>query len=186
MFHITSTPKGFFVNRCTRQVFDPRPAPNPHFSHELFNTLLDVSSSLRTSWQNICVNASVDLGEGEGEGEGEGRGEGYEDFNGDTTNSGALDVVTALCSQVSVHLLHTTSMYFYINLHRHNLHLYLINTLIKISNCHHLLPLVRKVTVPLITCHHHLINCHGHNVHDIYPISHFTHTILILKNRFLF
>ena len=121
VFHVTSTPKGFFVNRCTRQVFDPRPAPNPHFSHELFNTLLDVSSSLRASWQNICVNASVDAVEGEGE-----RGdEGSEEFNGDTTNSGALDVVTALCSQVSINLYYIIFMYFYINSHHHypSLHL---------------------------------------------------------------
>ena len=115
VFHVTSTPKGFFVNRCTRSVFDPRPAPNPHFSHELFNTLLDVSSTLRVSWQNLCVNASEAVGEGEGEGrEGEG-GEGDEgnnEYNGDTSNSGALDVLTALCSQVSAVQCTSTELHF--------------------------------------------------------------------------
>ena len=106
VFHVTSTPKGFFVNRCTRSVFDPRPAPNPHFSHELFNTLLDVSTSLRVSWQNLCVNASEVVAEGEGEVEGRGEA-GDNEYNGDTSNSGALDVLTALFSQVSaVHIYH--------------------------------------------------------------------------------
>ena len=134
MFHVTSTPRGFFVNRCTRSVFDPRPAPNPHFSHELFNTLLDVSSSLRVSWQNLCLNASEVVGEGEGEVEGRGEGGGGDDgdneYNGDTSNSGALDVLTSLCSQVSavriyMTLLHFTSLHF-TSLHFTSLHFMLI------------------------------------------------------------
>ena len=127
---MTSTPKGFFVNRCTRSVFDPRPAPNPHFSHELFNTLLDMSTSLRVSWQNLCVNASEAVGEGEGEGEGGGGGGGGDEdnneYNGDASNSGALDVLTALCSQVSAvqcsaHL-HVFSSLPFTSLHAYLLH----------------------------------------------------------------
>ena len=106
VFHVTSTPKGFFVNRCTRTVFDPRPAPNPHFSHELFTTLLDVSSSLRSSWHSVCANANASVDEGE---EGGDEGSESEELNADSMNSGALDVVTALCSQVSkVHICYTS------------------------------------------------------------------------------
>ena len=106
IFHVTSTPRGFFVNRCTRTVFDPRPAPNPHFSHELFTTLLDVSSSLRASWHSICANANASVDEGE---EGGDEGSESEELNADSMNSGALDVVTALCSQViTLHICYTS------------------------------------------------------------------------------
>ena len=55
------------------------------------------------------MNATVDEREREGEGgeegregdEGEGLDEVHDEFNRDTMSSGALDVVTTLCSQVS-------------------------------------------------------------------------------------
>jgi hypothetical protein len=89
IFHITSNPKGFFVNRSTRYLFDPRPAVNPHFSHELFVTLLGASASLRASWQNICLHSQR---EGESE-------DGYEQSSAGGRPVGALDVVSALYSQ---------------------------------------------------------------------------------------
>lgn len=82
VLHITCCPTGFYVNKSTRYFFDPTPAANAHFSHELFFTLLGSSLSLRTAWHAICtaapkVNPSKPL----------------------ETTTNALDVVSTLYSQ---------------------------------------------------------------------------------------
>jgi Clustered mitochondria len=82
VLHITCCPSGFYVNKSTRYFFDPTPAANAHFSHELFFTLLGSSLSLRTAWHAVCtvapkVNPSKPL----------------------ETTTGALDVVSTLYSQ---------------------------------------------------------------------------------------
>lgn len=42
------------MNKSNRNHFDPAPASaNTHFSHELFSTLLGVSSALRTAWYTL-------------------------------------------------------------------------------------------------------------------------------------
>lgn len=55
VFHITATAKGFFLNKSTRHNFDPTPASNPFFSHELFITMLHVSNSLLASWTHFTT-----------------------------------------------------------------------------------------------------------------------------------
>ena len=56
-FQLTATPGGFYVNRSTRTVFDPAPAPHAHFSHELFDTILGLSASCRSVWKAMCAHA---------------------------------------------------------------------------------------------------------------------------------
>ena len=55
VFHITCIPTGFYINKSSRQYFDPSPAAISHFSHELFTTLLGVSASLRSTWDAHCA-----------------------------------------------------------------------------------------------------------------------------------
>lgn len=50
IFQITATSSGFFVNSSTRAVFDPRPAMNPCFSHELLTTIIGCSPGFRAAW----------------------------------------------------------------------------------------------------------------------------------------
>ena len=91
VFHITNTPSGFYINRSTRQVFDPRPALHPHFSHEIFNTLLGVSASLRASWRQQSLLPSPLQTEAEEE---------ARQAKGGDKLPGALDVISTICSQV--------------------------------------------------------------------------------------
>lgn len=42
------------MNRSNRNNFDPRPASQPHYNHNLFNTLLSHSVSVRTAWSKLC------------------------------------------------------------------------------------------------------------------------------------
>lgn len=49
-FHVTAFPSGFYVNRSNDRNFDPAPANDPCFSHELLDCLLQRSSSLRQAW----------------------------------------------------------------------------------------------------------------------------------------
>ena len=58
-FHVTSTPKGFYVNKSNKSLFDPTPAKNPHFSHILFQTLLSASISLRNAWIELCNSSKI-------------------------------------------------------------------------------------------------------------------------------
>ena len=56
--HITAVPSGFYVNRTSIApegygepfVFDPRPAENACYSHELLDCLLQYSKTLRSAW----------------------------------------------------------------------------------------------------------------------------------------
>ncbi len=58
-FHITATLKGFYVNKCNRNHFDPAPSvPNAPVSHDLFTTLLGVSASLRAAWAKVTAAPS--------------------------------------------------------------------------------------------------------------------------------
>lgn len=52
VLHITSTPAGFYVNNTSHNGFDPRPAANCHFSHELLYTLLSASPSFFNAWNS--------------------------------------------------------------------------------------------------------------------------------------
>ena len=62
VLHITCTSKGFFVNRSSRNFFDPRPsASNPGFSHSLFDTLYSVLPTFRKS---VLQNKEKKSGEG--------------------------------------------------------------------------------------------------------------------------
>jgi len=53
--HITAIPTGFYINRSSSSgggvvTFDPSPAAQPCFSHEILDCLLQKSSSLRIAW----------------------------------------------------------------------------------------------------------------------------------------
>eukprot|EP01038_Epipyxis_sp_PR26KG_P005210 gene5210-7248_t len=53
VIYLTAVSSGFYVNKCNRNHFDPNPAAQCHFAHELFITLLGVSSLLQSTWVNI-------------------------------------------------------------------------------------------------------------------------------------
>lgn len=65
--HVTATPMGFYVNRTSPNTsadnrknpfnFNPAPAPNSCFSHELLDCLLKRSKSFRASWANALAAA---------------------------------------------------------------------------------------------------------------------------------
>lgn len=60
--HVTAVPSGFYVNKTSiapegygePYVFDPRPAENACYSHELLDCLLQYSKSLRSAWVSWC------------------------------------------------------------------------------------------------------------------------------------
>lgn len=45
------------MNKCNRSHFDPSPATNHCFSHELFDTLLKVSPTLKAAWSTVVASA---------------------------------------------------------------------------------------------------------------------------------
>ncbi len=64
--HITAISAGFYVNKTSdtesEKKFDPSPASNPCFSHELLDCILMRSKSLRYAWvggftklQSVCI-----------------------------------------------------------------------------------------------------------------------------------
>jgi hypothetical protein len=62
---VTATAAGFYVNQCTKTVFNPSPASSPHFSHELMNTLFLACPSLKKAWNDVLKaiessNSNVD------------------------------------------------------------------------------------------------------------------------------
>ncbi len=57
VIHITVTPDGFYVNRTSHGRFDPGPAFNPHFSHELLFTLIRASSAFSEAWSEAVSQA---------------------------------------------------------------------------------------------------------------------------------
>jgi protein TIF31 len=56
--HITCTRAGFYVNRTSHSTFDPQPALNCHFSHELLYTLLSASPSFLKAWSQSLEKAN--------------------------------------------------------------------------------------------------------------------------------
>ena len=48
--HITAIPTGFYLNRSKSNKFDPSPAANPCFSHELLDCLCQASESFVVAW----------------------------------------------------------------------------------------------------------------------------------------
>ena len=60
-FHVTGTTNGFYVNRSTRNHFDPTPTTNAHFSHELLDTILGLSASCRAAWKALCSQTHEDV-----------------------------------------------------------------------------------------------------------------------------
>ena len=58
-FHITATPLGFYLNKSNRHTFDPSPASQPYFSHELLNTILGISVNFRTAWNHMCLQPDM-------------------------------------------------------------------------------------------------------------------------------
>jgi hypothetical protein len=62
IFHITATPKGFFINKSNRQSYDPLPAPVPHYHHDLLHLIESVSASFRNAWVSHiggCVSVAI-------------------------------------------------------------------------------------------------------------------------------
>ena len=56
VIHVTAVPTGFFVNRSWTKEgshhFDPSPGPDPCFSHELLDCLLQCSKSFQNAWED--------------------------------------------------------------------------------------------------------------------------------------
>lgn len=52
--YITAVPAGFYLNKSNRSHFDPNPATNHCFSHELLDTLLKASPTLQTAWNGVA------------------------------------------------------------------------------------------------------------------------------------
>ena len=61
LFHLTGTTNGFFVNRSTRNHFDPTPTANAHFSHELLDTIFGLSANCRAAWKALCSQVHEDV-----------------------------------------------------------------------------------------------------------------------------
>eukprot|EP01039_Chlorochromonas_danica_P005330 gene5330-5865_t len=59
--YVTATPKGFYINKCSRHYFDPSPAAHPHFAHDLFSTLYGFSSGIKAAWTKLCSAADQAL-----------------------------------------------------------------------------------------------------------------------------
>lgn len=59
ILNITAIPTGFYINRSTVEdgayKFDPSPAADPCFSHELLDCMLQASESIRQAWQTALV-----------------------------------------------------------------------------------------------------------------------------------
>jgi protein TIF31 len=54
--HITAIPTGFYVNRSSsKDGFDPSPAEQPCFSHELLDCLLQCSASVESAWADALA-----------------------------------------------------------------------------------------------------------------------------------
>ena len=62
-FAFLYTYSGFYVNKCNRSHFDPSPATNHCFSHELFDTLLQASPTLKAAWASATAPRSAQLEE---------------------------------------------------------------------------------------------------------------------------
>jgi len=68
--HVTAVPSGFYVNKTSiapegygePYVFDPRPAENACYSHELLDCLLQFSKTLRSAWAD-ALNAARERAE---------------------------------------------------------------------------------------------------------------------------
>ena len=91
------------MNKSNRSLFDPTPAKNPHFSHELFQTLLSASSSLRNAWTELS-NSSKIVHNADGSIVDRVYGS-HDDDNGDDVPR-ALDTVHTIYKQVSYCTLH--------------------------------------------------------------------------------
>ena len=54
LFHVTASPKGFYVNSCTMEKFDPSPAQVSYLSHSLVDLLSQLSAGFKKGW--ILIN----------------------------------------------------------------------------------------------------------------------------------
>ena len=51
--HITAMNGGFYVNNSTLNNFDPSPASNAHFSHELLHTIMGINEDFKLQWEAL-------------------------------------------------------------------------------------------------------------------------------------
>lgn len=56
---LTTTAKGFYVNKSTRYIFDPSPLSQTGFSHELFNAIMLSYSKAREAWKHL-IHKSIE------------------------------------------------------------------------------------------------------------------------------
>lgn len=52
-FNVTASPKGFFVNNCTMEKFNPHPAEVSYLSHSLVDLLSQLSAGFKKGWSQI-------------------------------------------------------------------------------------------------------------------------------------
>jgi protein TIF31 len=53
--YVTAIPAGFYINTSTIETFNPAPASQACFSHELLDCLLQKSNSLRYAWVSLYL-----------------------------------------------------------------------------------------------------------------------------------
>jgi protein TIF31 len=56
--HITAQNSGFYINKSSTSTFDPSPAANPNFSHELLETLIASAPAISQGW--AAVSKKID------------------------------------------------------------------------------------------------------------------------------
>jgi protein TIF31 len=58
--YLTATSKGFYINKSNRNSFDPKPtsSTSSFYCHNLFDTLLHYSATLRHTWSNFCKHSN--------------------------------------------------------------------------------------------------------------------------------
>ena len=59
--HITAQSHGFYINKSSTSIFDPSPASNANFSHELLETLIASSPAISNSWNAISKRIDQEL-----------------------------------------------------------------------------------------------------------------------------
>ncbi|XP_037955422.1 protein clueless [Teleopsis dalmanni] len=52
-FHISACPKGFYINQCTDEIFNPKPDSPSHLSHSLIDLLSQISPNFKRVFQQM-------------------------------------------------------------------------------------------------------------------------------------
>lgn len=86
--HITAQSNGFYINKSTTAVFDPTPAVNANFSHDLLETLIASSPAISHAWNALSKKIDEQMAKA-----------GHIDEDIATSKANALGSVAALYAQ---------------------------------------------------------------------------------------